>query len=43
MDEEYNPEKESWVEYQQRIIGEYTAMNMDNIISKYIKHKKEKL
>ena len=41
MDEEYNPKKESWIEYQQRIIGEYTAMNMDNIILKYIKHKKE--
>lgn len=41
MDEEYNSEKESWVEYQKRIIGEYTAMNMDNIISKYVKHNKE--
>lgn len=41
MDEEYNPKKESWVEYQKRIIGEYTAMNMDNIISKYVKHNKE--
>ena len=41
MDEEYNSEKESWVEYQKRIIGEYTAMNMDNSILKYVKHNKE--
>ena len=41
MDEEYNPEKESWADYQQRIIGEYTAMNMDNSILKYVKHNKE--
>ena len=41
MDEEYKPEKESWADYQQRIIGEYTAMNMDNSILKYVKHNKE--
>ena len=37
----YNPEKELWADYQQRIIGEYTAMNMDNSILKYVKHNKE--
>ena len=37
MDEEYNPEEESWEEYQQRIIGNFTSMNMDNYIIHYIK------
>lgn len=32
MDEEYNPEEESWEEYQQRIIGNFVSMNMDNIL-----------
>lgn len=38
MDEEYNPEKESWDDYQQRIIGEYMAMEKNNDIFKYVKH-----
>ena len=37
MDEEYNPEEESWEEYQQRIIGNFTSMNMNNYIIHYIK------
>ena len=37
MDEEYNPEEESWEEYQQRIIGNFASMNMDNYIIHYIK------
>lgn len=37
MDEEYNPEEESWEEYQQRIIGNFVSMNMDNYIIHYIK------
>lgn len=41
MDEEYNPEKESWDDYQQRIIGGYMAMNMDKSISNYLIHKDE--
>lgn len=41
MNEEYNSEKESRVDYQQRIMGEYMAMNMDNSILKYVKHNKE--
>ena len=39
MDEEYNPEKESWNDYQQRIIGGYMAMNMDKSLSNYLIHK----
>lgn len=41
MDEEYNPEKESWDDYQQRIIGGYMAMNMNKSISNYLIHKDE--
>lgn len=37
MDEEYNPEEESWEEYQQRIIGNFASMNMDNYIINNIK------
>lgn len=40
MDEEYNPEEESWEEYQQRIIGNFVSMNMDNYIIHYIKTSK---
>ena len=39
MDEEYNPEKESWNDYQQRIIGGYMAINMDKSLSNYLIHK----
>ena len=37
MDEEYNPEEESWAEYQQRMIGNFASTNMDNYIIHYIK------
>jgi hypothetical protein len=38
MNEEYDPKKESFSDYQQRIIGEYMAMNMDKSISNYLIH-----
>lgn len=38
MNEEYNPEKESWDEYQRRIIGEYMVMSANKCISKYLIH-----
>ena len=41
MDEEYNPEKESWDDYQQRIIGGYMVMNMDKSLSNYLIHNEE--
>lgn len=41
MDEEYNPEKESWDDYYQRIIGGYMFTNMNEIISNYLIHKDE--
>lgn len=37
MDEEYNPEQESWEEYQQRIMRNYTSMCMDEYIIHYTK------
>ena len=41
MDEEYNPEKESWDDYQQRVIGGYMAMKKSNDIFEYVKHNEE--
>lgn len=38
MDEEYNPEQESWEEYQRRILGEFIIMNANKCISKYLIH-----
>ena len=37
MDEKYNPEEETWEEYQQRIIREYTSMYMSSYIIHYTK------
>ena len=37
MYEPYNPEEESWEEYQQRIIREYTSMYMGAYIIHYTK------
>lgn len=37
MDEEYNPEKESWEEYQQRVMREYTSMYAGAYIIHYTK------
>ena len=37
MNEKYNPEEESWEEYQQRIIREYTSMYMGSYIIHYTK------
>ena len=38
MDEEYNPEEESWEEYQRRILGEFMVMSANKCISKYLIH-----
>lgn len=38
MYEKYNPKKESWEEYNQRIIREYTSMYMGYYIIHYTKN-----